>query len=103
MWKWTSAILLFLLIGSNGWWLFQAVDIAVTEKYRQQEEYEAGRVISALKAVTTEYARGSSKEQLYETLDRAFPEGEPFEKDGAIHIDFVSFLISEDDSVAGVE
>lgn len=41
MWKWTTALLLILLIGSNGWWLYQAIDLAVTEKYLQQEEYEA--------------------------------------------------------------
>ena len=80
MWKWTSAILLVLLIGSNGWWLYHAVDLAVSEKYRQQKEYEAGRTISALKAITTEVARGSSKERLLETLGRALPEDEPYEK-----------------------
>jgi len=103
MWKWTSAILLVLLIVSNGWWLYQAVDLAVTEKYRQQEEYEANRTISALKAVTSEFVRGSSKERLLETLGRALPEDEPFEKEGAIHVTFLSFPISEDDSIAGVQ
>ena len=102
MWKWTSAILLILLIGSNGWWLYQAIDLAVTEKYRQQEEYEADRTISALKAVTTEYVRGSSKEQLLEVLGRAFPDDEPWEKEGAIHVTFLSFPIADDDSISGV-
>ena len=102
MWKWTSAILLILLIGSNGWWLYQAIDLAVTEKYRQQEQYEADRTISALKAVTTEYVRGSSKEQLLETLGRVFPDDEPWEKEGAIHVMLLSFPIADDDSISGV-
>jgi hypothetical protein len=55
-----------------------------------------------LKAVTTEFVRGSSKEQLLETLGRALPEDEPFEKEGAIHVTFLSFPISDDDSIAGV-
>lgn len=102
MWKWTSAILLVLLIGSNGWWLYQAIDLAVTEKYRQQEEYEADRTILALKAITSELIRGSTKEQLLETLGRALPEDEPFEKEGAVHVSFLSFSITDDESVAGV-
>jgi hypothetical protein len=102
MWKWTSAILLVLLIGTNGWWLYQAIDLVVTEKYRQQEEYEADRTISALKAVTTELIRGSSKQQLLDTLGRALPEEEPFEKEGAINVTFLSFPIAGDDSIAGV-
>ena len=102
MWKWTSAILLFLLIGSNGWWLYQAIDLAATEKYRQQEQYEADRVITALKAITTEYVRGASKEELFRVLGSVLPDDEPFEKDGEIHVDFLSFPISDDDSIAGV-
>ena len=102
MWKWTSAILLALLIGSNGWWLYQAIDLAVTEKYRQQEEYEADRTILALKAITSELIRGSTKEQLLETLGRALPEDEPFEKESAVHVSFLSFPITDDESVAGV-
>ncbi len=102
MWKWTTALLLILLIGSNGWWLYQAIDLAVTEKYRQQEEYEADRTISALKAVTTELVRGSSKQHLLETLGRALPDEEPFEKEGAINVTFLSFQIASDDSIAGV-
>ena len=101
MWKWTTAILLVLLIASNGWWLYQAVDLAVTEKYRQQEEYESSRTISALKAVTTELIRGSSKQQLLETLERALPEDEPFEREGAIHVTFLSFPVADDDSITG--
>ena len=103
MWKWTSAILLILLIGSNGWWLYQAIDLAVTDKYRQQQEYEADRTISALKTVTTEFVRGSSKEQLLDTLNRTFPDDEPFEKDGAIHVAFLSFPIADDGLISGVQ
>ncbi len=102
MWKWTSAILLVLLIGTNGWWLYQATDLAITEKCRQQEEYEADRTIAALTAVTSDLVRGSSKQQLLDILDRALPEKEPFEKEGAINVTFLSFPIADDDSVAGV-
>lgn len=103
MWKWTSAVLLILLIGSNGWWLYQAIDLAVTEKYRQQEDYEALRTIVALKAVTSELVRGSSKQQLIDTLGRALPEEEPFEKEGAINLLFLSFPIADDNTIAGVQ
>ncbi len=103
MWKWTSAILLVLLIGSNGWWLYQAVDLVVTEKYRQQEEYEADRTISALKAVTSELVRGMSKDELGEVLQRAMPDANPFEKEGAINVTFLSFPVTDDDLIGGVQ
>lgn len=102
MWKWTSAALLILLLGTNGWWLYQAIDSLVTEKYRQQVEYEADSTITALKAVTTELVRGSSKQHLIEVLGRSLPDAEPFEKEGAINITFLSFPIADDGSIAGV-
>ncbi|GAB4391195.1 MAG: hypothetical protein Tsb0032_02040 [Kiloniellaceae bacterium] len=95
--------MLSLLIASNGWWLFQAVDLAATEKYRQQEEYEAARTIAALKAVTSELVRGSSKQQLIDILARALPIEDAFEKEGAIHVPFLSFPIVDGDSISGVQ
>ncbi len=102
MWKWTSAILLVLLIGSNAWWLYQAIDLAVTEKYRKQVEYEADRTISALKSVTSELVRGMSKDELSRVLQRAMPDSEPFEKEGAVNVTFLSFQITDDDLISGV-
>jgi len=102
MWKWTSAILLVLLIGTNGWWLYQAIDLAVTEKYRQQEAYEDDRIIESLKAITTELVGGMSKVEFGSLLDRALPDSDPFETEGMIHVDFLSFPVTEDELVSGV-
>ena len=102
MWRWVSTILIVLLVASNGWWLYQAADLAVTEKYRQQEEYEDARTITTLKAVTTELVRGMPKADLEALLARTLPDTASFEKEGAVNVDFLSFPVAETGNVIGV-
>ncbi len=103
MWKRTSTILFVLLVASNGWWLYHAIDAAVTGKYQEQNRYEAERTIGALKAVTDELVKGMPEARFREVLAEALPDEEPFDKEGMIHVGFLSFPVSEDGLVGGVE
>ncbi len=103
MWKWTAVIMSVLLVASNGWWFYQTFDEAVTELYREQNRIEAERTISGLKAITNELVRGMPEADFRELLVQALPDEEPFDKEGRINVPFLSFPVSEDGVVTGVE
>jgi hypothetical protein len=103
MWKWSTVMLLIIVAASNGWWLYREINAAVTEKYRQQIEYEQTRSIAALLAIAGEQLKGKSSDELLILLDRALPNSKPFEKDGAININFLAFPLAADGTIAGVK
>ncbi|MCP4330647.1 MAG: hypothetical protein GY791_19815 [Alphaproteobacteria bacterium] len=103
MWKWTCAGLLVLLMASNAWWLYQAIDLAVTEKYRQAEKYEQERTTSSLIRISNELVRGYLKQDLIALLRKTHPETDLFEKEGALHIPFLSFPLDKNGRVEGIE
>ncbi len=103
MWKWISVLLLLVLVLSNGFWLYLALDWASGEKYRQNTAYVRDHQIDALKDLAGHFVNGSSKKALDETLAIVFPDDEPFEKEGAINCLWLSFPVSPDGLVEGIE
>ncbi len=97
--KWLAMTFGILLIVTNGFWLYSAIDLAVTEKYRQQVEYENENKIIALTKLTNNFVKGMEKNELKELLGRLFPDFEPFEKEGAINTIWLSFKISPDGKI----
>ena len=92
-----------LLIGSNGWWLYQAADQAATNKYRGQEQYETTNRAEALGKLADACVRGRDKGEVQSLLQRLFPDDTHFEKDGAIHTAWISLKTTADGKIAGLE
>lgn len=101
--KWVITILTVLLIGTNCFWLYSFIDRMVTEKYRQQEEYERENRLKALTKMNNHFVNGMQKEDLAKILKQLFPETEPFEKEGYLHTDWLSYKIKSNDKIEAKE
>lgn len=100
--KLLAPILGALLVGSNGWWLYHAIDQGVTDMYREQTMYEAANRVTALSVIATETVRGKTKTEASALLQRLFPGKAPFEKDGALHTTWITLTLSKEGIVSGI-
>ncbi len=101
--KWLAAALAVALVGTNGWWLYQAVDQSITMSYREQMRDEAEHQIEALQALADMAVKGKTAAQAQQLLRQLFPEEEPYEKDGALRTAWIALSISPEGRVEGVE
>ena len=97
--KWIAIILGALLIVTNSFWLYSAIDFAVTEKYDQQEVYEAKNKIKALTKLNNHFVNGMPKEELNETLKALFPDFEPYEKERKLNTLWLSFKVNDEGNI----
>ena len=97
--KWLAITLGLLLIVTNGAWVYAAIDLAVTEKYRQQIEYENENKLSAYEGLARHFVVGMSKTEVIEILRAQFPEEKLFEKEGCLVVGWVKLPVSEDGQV----
>jgi hypothetical protein len=102
MWKWISAGLLVLLLGSNGWWTYLALEVLSVEKYRQMEHDGQESMLTTLFAITNELVHGLEKQALLELIENTVPDARPFEKGRAINIPSISFPLGPDGKVCGI-
>lgn len=88
--KVTIAILIVLLLVSNGYWLYRSIDSGVTETYRDQVDYEQTHRIAALQTICSQQLAGMPKAELVSLLQTLFPDTQVFEKDDHIHTTWLS-------------
>ncbi len=88
-----------LLFITNGFWIYSAIDLTVTEKYRQQEEYESNNRIKVLKKLCSQLVGGMEKEKAIKLLNEISPEFEAYEKEGHLNTIWLSFKINEQGNV----
>lgn len=93
--KWIAIVLGVLLVATDGFWLYSAIDWAVTEKYRQQEEYEAKHRIEALEKLCSILVSGMNNEDAINLLNRVSSEFEAYEKEGRLNNIWLSFRVDE--------
>jgi hypothetical protein len=98
--KWIAMVLGVLLIATNGFWLYSAVDLAVTQKYRQQEVYEANHRIEALGLLCDKLVGGMAKAEATQLLRDLSPGFEPYEKEGHINTIWLSLRLNEQGRVS---
>ena len=98
--KWIAIVLGILLIGTNILWVYSAIDLAVTEKYRQQDEYEAKHRIEALERLCSKLVGGMDKADAVKLLNEVSPDFEAYEKEGHLRTIWLSFKIDEQGNVA---
>jgi hypothetical protein len=93
--KWMAIALGGLLLLTNGFWLYSAIDLAVTEKYRQQVEYESTKRIEALEELCNKLVGGMQKHDAVRLLNDLSPEFEAYEKEGRLNTIWLSFKINK--------
>ena len=98
--KWIAIVLGILLIATNGFWLYSAIDMAVTDKYRQQEEYEAKHRIEALEKLCSKLVGGMKEADAIKLLNEISPDFEAYKKEGHLNAIWLSFRVDEDGNVS---
>jgi hypothetical protein len=91
-----AAILAVALVFSNGWWFYSSIDQAVTQKYADQMLNECDHALAASLDLAQALAEGLDRPEIVYRVERAFPEDEPFEKDGFWVVGWLAFKFSED-------
>jgi len=97
--KWVAIALGVLLIATNGIWLYSAIDLAVTEKYRQQEEYEAQNRLEAFEKLCSKLVGGMKKSDAIKLLNEISPDFEAFEKERRLNTIWLSFKVDAQGNV----
>ncbi len=97
--KWIAIIFGLLLLLTNGFWLYAAIDLAVTEKYAQQKDYETKNRIEALQALCSKLVGGMSRTSAVDLLNELSPDFEVYEKEGRLNTIWLSFEINEQGSI----
>lgn len=97
--KWIAIALGVLLIATNGFWVYSAIDLAVTEKYRQQEEYEGNNRLHAFEQLCSKLVGGMKKSEAIKLLNEISPDFEAYEKEGKLNTIWLSFKIDEQGNV----
>lgn len=92
--KWFAAFLVVLLIASNVFWLYGAVDQGVTKSYRDQKIYELNETRKQLMAVLPDVAQELSKEEVV-TMVGKHTELEPYEKGGCTWVGWLGLKFDQ--------
>lgn len=71
IWKITTLFLVIALLGTNGWWLHNAIDAGVTNKYQNQMMYERSGMLDQLISVTPELASEKNKNEIVTIVKKA--------------------------------
>ncbi len=93
--KWVIAILAAILVLSNGFWIYQLVDVGVTISYRNKELADNIRARDHLLAVLPGLAAGKSKPEIVRIVSE-HSSSKSFEKDGCVWIGSIGLKFSQD-------
>ena len=88
--KWSIAILCLLLLATNGFWFYHAIDQGVTNSYRDSQIYELRETNNQLMAMLPEVASHTPKPDLV-TIAQKHTQLEAFEKDGCFWVGWLGF------------
>ncbi len=100
--KWIAILLGMLLLITNGAWLYSAIDLAATEKYRQLEEHNNKEQIKSLTMFGNHFLSGKSKEEIRAIVMELFPDSEPFEKEGHLFAQWLTFKLDSEGNIEGM-
>lgn len=75
------------LVASNAWWVYHAVDTAVTQAYRSAELAERRQALDQALAVIKAASKPQrTRADIVQAAHAAWPDVEPFEKDGYLWV-----------------
>lgn len=91
------SLLAATLVVSNAWWAFQVLDAGVTSTYQDaQLEEEQQALTQALAIAKTMASFGATRAQIVDAAQKAWPEVEPFEKDGYTWVGRLGLKFNDD-------
>ena len=99
--RWVVVVLSVLLVGSNGYWLYTALDAGVTISYAQQRIYELEEATKELMALLPEVAKGADRGQIIAAASK-LTDQEPFEKDGCTWVGRLGFRFDDNGRLVSV-
>jgi hypothetical protein len=90
-------VLAFALLASNGLWIYQSIDAAVTAGYREASWKDNHDALAQALAILPVVARSdSTREQVLDAAKQAANSGDSFEKDGFIWIGKIGLKFDRD-------
>lgn len=92
--KWIVALLLVILVMTNGFWLYSVVDQGVTNSYREQQLHELDETRKQLMAVLPELASKLHKEEVVAAVSK-HTELNVYEKDGCTWAGWLALKFDE--------
>ena len=99
--KITIAILIVLLLASNAFWLYQAVDTGVTVSYRGQQTYELEETRKQLMATLPDIAIHATKDEIIAAASK-HTDQKVFEKEGCTWVGWIGFKFDESHKLKAV-
>ena len=99
--KITIAILAVLLLVSNAFWLYQAVDAGASLSYRDQQTYVLEETRKQLMAVFPEVAKNATKEEIIAAANK-YTDQEAFEKEGCTWVGWLGFKFDKSNKLKSV-
>lgn len=100
--RWVAVFLGVLLIVSNLGWFWLVLDMAVTKKYTQIEDYELRARAEVLEKVCDRYVSGLPRAEAWQLLEEVVPGYEVYEKEGRLNTIWLSFTLTPQGHVAKV-
>ena len=88
--SWIIVVLIALLIATNGWWAYNALDTGITYSYSQVSLDNNKEALAQSLAVIEAAAQAdATKQSIIQAARAAGSNSEPFEKDGFVWIDSI--------------
>lgn len=97
-----TALLVVILVTSDGYWLYHEFDRGITQTYQAQERYEVASRLVATTVIASEAVRDRPKEEAEALLKRLFPGEQIFEKEGALRTTWLSLPLTPQGRVSGI-
>lgn len=94
-------VLLILLVGTNAFWVYQALDSGVTASYRDDTINRFQKTQDQLMATIPKLAGSQEKAEIVDTFE-AFTDQETFEKEGCTWVGWVGLKFGDDDRLLAV-
>lgn len=98
-WKLACGVLATLLVLTNAWWFYGALDAGVTQTYREQVLLEREQQVKQLRSIANRYASGRPLSEVKRLLGSLNPLEDMFEKDGRLVVGYLSVEIGPGETV----
>lgn len=96
--------LVVLLVGSNLFWLYQFIDMSVTNSYQMDDISGTNIKLAQLSEISKYQLVGLTEEQAIQKLiDNGHVVDGYFVKDGCIHLDAVCLRLNEEGNIVSYE
>lgn len=98
-----TSFLVAVLVASNAWWAYKVLDAGITSTYQGASLEEEQQASNQAMAVINVLAKsGTTRPQIVEAALKAWPGGEPFEKDGYTWVGRLGLKFNERDQLIEV-